>query len=67
MNWLILNLKRKLRGQGPGDIRVEKGSDGQPKDKYWRDRLKDAAIDDCCELVKPSSKKKKKTKDVTDG
>ncbi len=64
MGWLTLKLNRKLRGQGPGDVRVEEGPDGQPKDKYWRDRLKDAATDGCCELVKLSSKKK--AKGVTD-
>ncbi len=63
MNWLQLNLKRKLRGVGPGVIRVQKGSDGKPKDKFWRDRLEDAAIDGCCEIVKPASKK---LKDKTD-
>lgn len=58
MGWLQLKLNRKLRGQGPGIIRVRKGSGGKPEDKYWRDRLKDAAIDGCCEIVKTESKKK---------
>lgn len=62
MNWLTLKLNRKLRGQGPGEIRVRKGSDGKPQDKYWRDRLKDAETDGCCELVEISTKTSKKTK-----
>lgn len=61
MNWLNLNLNRKLNGQGPGTIRVKKGSDGKPKDKYWRDRLKDAETDGCCELVEAPKKASSKT------
>ena len=61
MGWLTLKLNRKLRG--PGTIRVRKGSGGKPEDKYWRDRLKDAATDGCCEIVKTESKKKEKGSD----
>lgn len=67
MNWLILKLSRKLLGQGPGIIRVRKGSDGAPAERYWRDRLKDAETDGCCEIVKPEkAKPSSKQKDVAD-
>ncbi len=66
MNWLTIKLHRKLHGQGPGVIRVRAGSDGAPQEQYWRDRLKDAAIDGCCELIKPE-KISKKAKGEADG
>ncbi len=62
MNWIVLKLNRKLHGQGPGEIRVRKGKDGLPQDRYWRDRLKDAETDGCCELVKAEKSAPKKTK-----
>lgn len=31
---------------------------GMPLDKYWRNRLRDAKIDGCIEVLKPKTKKK---------
>ena len=61
-NYVFLKLNRKLRGKKPGIIRVQRAGDGKIKDKYWRDRLEDSKIDNCCEIVemeKPKTKKRK--------
>jgi hypothetical protein len=33
--------------------------DGVPADKFWRNRLKDSAIDNCVEIVSTQTKGKK--------
>jgi len=44
-----------------GDIlTVESDSENTPKDIYWRNRLKDAKIDNCCEVVMKRPTKPKK-------
>jgi len=48
-----IKLNTDLRGMMAGavmPIRVDK--EDIPLDRYWRDRLKDAAIDNCIEFVK---------------
>jgi len=35
-------------------ITVTVDRQGTPINRWWRDRLKDAAIDGCCEIVKKS-------------
>jgi hypothetical protein len=35
---------------------------GTPLDIFWRRRLKDAKIDNCCEIVKPKPRKLKDDK-----
>lgn len=40
-------------------IEVLADESGTPLEKYWRRRLKDAEVDNCCELVKPKVKGKK--------
>lgn len=52
----------KLNGLVPGGVlRVKADRDGVPLDKYWRNRLRDAPIDGCVEIVKaaPAPKKAK--------
>ena len=49
----------KVAGYAAGsvvDIQTDKG--GIPLDKFWRKRLKDAALDECVEVDKPSKKPK---------
>ena len=41
-------------------IEIEVSEDGLPLDRFWRNRLKDAEIDNCIEIVKTLSKSKEK-------
>ena len=51
MKTISIQLNRALRGKPAGAVvRVPANRDGQPKDRYWRDRLKDAETDGCCEI-----------------
>ena len=47
-----------------GTIDIETDYHGTPVDKFWRNRLKDAAIDGCVEIV-TSKRKVKKDDDHT--
>jgi len=38
-------------------IAIQTDKDGTPLDFFWRRRLKDAKIDNCCEIVKSATKK----------
>lgn len=66
-----LKLNSALRGKKKGQIvRIRVDKDGIPIERYWRNRLKDAEIDNCVEFVKKKKKKKFKpleTKKVTEG
>lgn len=56
----IARLKiNKLCGKKkPGDIiKIEVDENNIPLDRFWRNRLKDSAIDNCVELL-PSKKSK---------
>ena len=39
-----------------GTIAVPVGADGIVKSRYWRNRIRDAAIDSCVEIVKKVKK-----------
>ena len=45
-----------LNGVAPGGkVRVKVDADGVPFDRYWRNRLRDAAIDGCvAKVVEPA-------------
>ena len=43
-----------------GIIEIEDNK-GIPVKRFWRNRLKDAGIDNCCEVIKPRAKKSKET------
>lgn len=48
-----------LPGYAAGSvIDIETDASGIPLDKFWRKRLKDAKIDQCIEVFKPSKKLK---------
>lgn len=50
----------KLHGVAPGaDFVIEVDSEGTPKDKIWRRRLKDSVLDGC---IKKQTKKTAKKK-----
>ena len=53
-----LKINNVIGYSGKQAIAVDKH--GVPLDKFWRDRLKDAVIDNCVEVIKPATKKAKK-------
>jgi len=54
-----LKLRVDLQKYKAGEtIEVKDDGAGTPLDRYWRDRLKDSAIDNCVEIVKPKTKGK---------
>ena len=65
-----LKLNANLMGFKAGQIVEIDDRDGQPKDLYWRKRLRDAKSDNCVELVsskvstKSSTKEKKEVENV---
>ncbi len=52
------NTEHSMKGVAPGKIAIVNAVDGMPTDKYWRNRLRDAKIDDC---VKDLTKHTKQT------
>lgn len=56
-----LKLNADLRGKSKGEIvRVSVDNLGTPLDKYWRNRVKDAEIDNCVEFLEKKVTKNKK-------
>ena len=41
-------------------VQVATDKENIPLDHFWRRRLKDAVIDNCCEVLKPAPKQKQK-------
>lgn len=57
---VTLKINKKLLDKLPGaTIRVEVDAHGAIKDKFWRDRLNDAKIDNCVEVVHSEVKTRK--------
>lgn len=52
-----IKIKLNFAGHEVGDVVTVPAMDGLPLDLYWQRRLRDAAVDDCCELVKKKTKK----------
>lgn len=58
-----LKLNQPMKGYESGrEVTVKTDASGIPLEKFWRRRLKDAAIDNCVEVVKASKPKQGKTK-----
>lgn len=56
-----LKLNMAMAGYEAGrTVTVQTDASGVPLDKFWRRRLKDAAIDNCVEEIKPSKPKAEK-------
>lgn len=55
-----MNLKINNVPGFSGTITIEDNA-GIPVDRFWRNRLKDAKIDNCVEVVKPRARAKKET------
>lgn len=49
----------KAHGKKPGDTIEVKDKNGVPVDRYWRNRLKDSALDKCVSVVKATKTKAK--------
>ena len=59
----MIKLNTDLRGLKAGTtIGIKTDKDGTPLDRYWRNRMKDAPIDNCIEVVKTKVKTKTKGK-----
>ena len=53
-----IRINKELRGYQTGTIvEIDFIDKDIPKDKFWYDRLKDAKIDNCIEIVKDKEKK----------
>ena len=66
MKTIRIKINKQMHGYPPGfTARVPVDDNDVPLDKVWRDRLRDAEIDACVEIVdqKPSRKTPTKTKD----
>lgn len=59
-----LKINTPLRGYDAGaEINIKTDKKGVPVDPYWRNRVKDAAIDGCVEIKsKPATKPKESKK-----
>lgn len=56
---------KTLGAHSKGDIVDVSDVDGIPTEQFWRRRLKDSAIDDCCEVVDEITKAKPRVAVVT--
>lgn len=58
MKRIKIKLLKPLRGHLVGTIKtIHVDENGIPLERYWRDRLKDAPIDGCIEIVKKKKSK----------
>lgn len=56
-----------VSGYKKGDIvDISVNTNDIPTDPFWRQRLKDAQQDNCCELIKENKKSKKEVKSDDD-
>ena len=64
MSKKTIKLNAPLRGHAAGtELRIEVDKDGTPLERYWRDRFKDAKIDNCVEFVDKKQPAKHSTTD----
>lgn len=55
MNQIKIRINKPLKNYKAGTIiKVDAGKDHLPIDSYWRNRLKDAEIDNCILIIKNS-------------
>lgn len=58
-----IKLNHSMAGYEAGrTVTILTDASGVPLDKFWRRRIKDAQIDNCLEVIKPSKPKAEKTK-----
>ena len=51
-----------LKARYGDEIEVNATKSGVPRDRYWRNRLRDAKIDNCVEIVKSGAAAPKKSR-----
>ncbi len=62
MKHLKVKINGTIVGYSVGQVISIVADDNEtPFDEFWRRRLKDAEIDNCCEIVKPKSVTRNKT------
>jgi len=60
---LKLKLNKSIKGFKKGKVlSLPAHRDGLPIDRFWRERLKDSELDNCCEVVKTKKKTPSKSK-----
>lgn len=59
MEKLTLKINNEALKKLYGDQVIVDAKNGKPKERYWRNRLKDAAIDGCVEVVAEKQTKAK--------
>lgn len=60
-NKIKIKLNRDLRGLRTGtEIKIKVDKEGTPLERYWRDRMKEAPIDNCIEIITTKAKAKPK-------
>lgn len=63
MKQIKLKLNRDIKDHKKGEVlTLLAHKDSQPLDRYWRARLKDSILDNCCEIVKNKKKAPAKQK-----
>lgn len=56
---MTIRLNKHMAGVGkPGDEITIEARKGHPAERFWRNRLRDAETDGCCEIVKKSKPKR---------
>ena len=54
-----------IQGHPKGStVPVQTDKNGTATEKFWRDRLRDAEVDNCVEIVKPKTKTKSSKEDT---
>lgn len=62
LNRLTIKINGTIVGYQKGqEVSVSADENGTPYDQFWRRRLKDAEIDNCCEIVMPRAATRSKT------
>lgn len=58
---IVIEVLKDLPGYPAGkEVPVDVDDRGIPMSRYWRARLKDAELDDCCKIQKKRTKKASK-------
>lgn len=51
----VLQINKPVGGHQKGDmVKIKVDKKGTPKERYWRDRIKDSNVDECVEFVNPT-------------
>lgn len=65
MKIIQIKINRDLGKHKKGtQLKIEVDKNGIPLDQYWRNRLSDSKIDNCCELIEKTPPKKSSKRNV---